>query len=590
MAITSVKFTNYKALNNYSVSFQPVNILVGPNNCGKSTVLSAFRVLEYALRLAKSKKATRVITADGYQANGHKIPENNLPISIENIHTDYSDSGSKIEFRLSNKNRLILYFAEDGGCVLYWNTIGKSVTTPSAFRKEFPINIQVIPVLGPIEQEEIVVADETVRRAAGTPRASRHFRNYWHKNPDGFSSFKELIEKTWPGMSIKPPELTSVLDRRLVMFCSENRRDRELFWAGFGFQIWCQLLTHISRCNDSNLIIIDEPEVYLHPDIQRQLLGILRDVNPDIILATHSTEILGEADPSEILLIDKSKLSAKRLRDVEGVQQALDSLGSVQNLALTQLARTRKILFIEGTNDYKIIRRFAKLAGLSELAAGTDLTPFESGGFSSWERVNALSWGLRNTLGANIKIGAVYDHDYWCDEQIAETQEALANELAFAHIHRRKEIENYLLVPSVLSRALEKSLIERERRSGSSIERNETIEEILDKITEPTKIKAQGQYIGKYCEYNKSSGKDQATLSSEAISRFDEKWKSLDSRLEIVPGKTTLSTLRKYVNDNWSVSLTDVRIIDEFRAAEIPSDLFQLLRELDSYRTSDESE
>ena len=60
----------------------------------------------------------------------------------------------------------------------------------------------------------------------------------------------------------------------------------------------------------------------MHPHVQRQLLGILRDINPDIILATHSTEILGEADPSEILLIDKSKASAKRLHDVEGVQQA----------------------------------------------------------------------------------------------------------------------------------------------------------------------------------------------------------------------------------------------------------------------------
>ena len=386
-------------------------------------------------------------------------------------------------------------------------------------------------------------------------------------------------------MSIGPPELTDVLSGRLVMFCSEKRLDRELFWAGFGFQIWCQLLTHISRCNESNLIVIDEPEVYLHPDVQRQLLGILRDVNPDIIVATHSTEILGEADPSEILLIDKEKASAKRLRDIEGVQQALESLGSIQNLTLTQLARTRKILFVEGANDYKIIRRFAKLSGLSELATGTELTPFESGGFSSWERVHALSWGLRNTLGADISIGAVYDHDYWCNEQIAETQEALRNELVFAHIHRRKEMENYLLVSSVLSRALDKAIADREKRTGNSTERDESVEEMLDRITEEVRASVQGQYIGKYCEYYKSSGKDPATLSSEAITIFDEKWRTLDTRLEIVPGKSVLRNLRAYINDKWSVSLTDIRIIDEFRPAEIPNDLLDLLKTLDRYRT-----
>ncbi|HFD32874.1 MAG TPA: hypothetical protein ENJ28_09245 [Gammaproteobacteria bacterium] len=196
MSITSVKFTNYKALKKYSASLQAVNILVGPNNSGKSTVLSAFRVLEYALRIAKSRKATRVITYEGHSTNGHVVPENNIPISLENVHTDYSDTGSKIEFRLSNKNTLTIYFPEDGGCVLYWNTTGKIVTTPSAFRKQFPVDIQVIPVLGPIEQEELIVTDETVRRSAGTPRASRHFRNYWHKNPDGFSDFKELLRLT----------------------------------------------------------------------------------------------------------------------------------------------------------------------------------------------------------------------------------------------------------------------------------------------------------------------------------------------------------------------------------------------------------
>lgn len=586
MSVTSVKFTNFKALSRYSVSLQSVNILVGPNNCGKSTVLSAFRVLEYALRTARSKTASRVITADGHQTHGHRIQENNIPISLENIHTDYSDAGSTIDFRLANKNILTLFFPQDGGCSLYWSTTGKSVTSPSAFRKEFPINIQVIPVLGPIEQEEVIVTDETVRRAAGTPRASRHFRNYWHKNPEGFTEFRDLIEETWPGMSIKQPEVTSALERRLVMFCSENRLDRELFWAGFGFQIWCQLLTHIARCNDSDLIVIDEPEVYLHPDVQRQLLGILRDVNPDILLATHSTEILGEADPAEILLIDKTKISAKRLRDIEGVQQALDSLGSVQNLTLTQLARTRKILFVEGANDYKIIRRFAKIYGLLELATGTGLTPFESGGFSSWERVHALSWGLKNTLGADISIGAVYDHDYWCNEQIHETEEALREELVFAHIHKRKEIENYLLIPAVVYRAFAKAIEERKKRAGIDIEINESIDVILDNITMQLKADTQGQYVSKYLEYGKGSGKDTGTLSTEAIKRFEERWATFETRMEIVPGKSVLRNLRGYVNNKWSVSLTDVRIIDEFRPAEIPNDLVELLKTIEEYRMS----
>jgi hypothetical protein len=40
-----------------------------------------------------------------------------------------------------------------------------------------------------------------------------------------------MIESTWPGVSIAMPELHAE-DRRLVMFCTERRIDRELFWAG----------------------------------------------------------------------------------------------------------------------------------------------------------------------------------------------------------------------------------------------------------------------------------------------------------------------------------------------------------------------
>jgi energy-coupling factor transporter ATP-binding protein EcfA2 len=363
MSITSVKFRNFKALRDYSISLQRMNVLVGPNNSGKSTILSAFRVLEQALRTARARRAAPVRTHTGNTSMGHLVAESTVPISLENVHSDYTDSDSRIEFRYSNGNTVCLLFPADGGVTMYWNTIGRTPVTPGAFQKAFPDKIQTIPVLGPIEQHEPIVTDETVRRAAGTPRASRHFRNYWRKNPQGFEEFRRLVERTWRGMSIGKPERASVMEDRLTMFVSEDRIDRELYWSGLGFQIWCQLLTHISRCSESDILVVDEPEVYLHPEVQRHLLGILREVNPDILLATHSVEILGEADPSEILLIDKSKSSARRLRDIEGVQQALDNIGSIQNMTLTELAKNRRLVFVEGLRDYRIIRRFARVLG-----------------------------------------------------------------------------------------------------------------------------------------------------------------------------------------------------------------------------------
>ena len=47
-----VDFHRFKAFENFSVVLRHFNILVGPNNAGKSTILAAFRILAAAMRKA----------------------------------------------------------------------------------------------------------------------------------------------------------------------------------------------------------------------------------------------------------------------------------------------------------------------------------------------------------------------------------------------------------------------------------------------------------------------------------------------------------------------------------------------------------
>ncbi|WP_151735193.1 ATP-dependent nuclease [Paenibacillus tengchongensis] len=582
--ITSIEFKNFKALKYYSVKIQRMNILVGPNNSGKSTIISAFRALAIGIRQALSKKASIVSTSDGEQM-GYQISEEALPMSLENVHTDYAEIESSINFRLSNGNRLILYFPLTGGCYLLTVTSGKKVTTPKQFKEEFPISLEIVPVLGPIEQNEQVISEETVRKGLTTHRASRHFRNYWRYYPQGFEEFSKLVSKTWPGMTIEPPRKTDMMSSDLVMFCNEDRIARELYWSGFGFQIWCQLLTHISRSKDASIIVVDEPEVYLHPDVQRQLLGILRDSGPDIIIASHSTEIMGEADASEILLINKKMRSAQRLKDIEDIQKAMDAVGSIQNITLTHLARTGRLLFVEGLSDYKILRRFAKQLGLNELSTGNDLTAFECGGFSYWETIRSFAWGFKETLNSSLHIGAVFDKDFRCDEEINNINLELNKHLVFSHIHERKEIENYLLIPKVLDKAIRKAIREREKRTGNELAQLRSVSQILDDITSSIKIDVQSQYLAKRAEYLRNSRLDQATINKQSMEIFEDKWKNIDTRMMIVPGKEVLKMLKAELQSEYTISLTDFKIIDEFTEHDFPNDLCNLLNRLDQFRS-----
>lgn len=272
------------------------------------------------------------------------------------------------------------------------------------------------------------------------------------------------------------------------------------------------------------------------------------------------------------------------MRDIEGVQAALDAIGSVQNITLTQLARNRRVLFIEGLYDFSILRKLARRVGLIELSMGTGLTPIESGGFSSWERIQILATGIEKTLGGSLLIGAIFDRDYCSSEEIEKINKELNEHLDFAHFHKRKEIENYLLIPEVLARAIKKAILESSKRNGGKIIEAESVYLILEKLTKELRASVQAQYISKRMEFFKRSNKDKATIATETIKMFDSKWENLASRMEIIPGKDVLRELRKELQEKYNITLTDSRIIEEFKKEEIPDDLVGLLEKIDEYR------
>lgn len=581
--IISIQFDQFKAFARYSLSLDRVNILVGPNNSGKSTIIGALRALASGLRIARSQSPQRIDLNDRHRP-GYRIPEDSLPISLENVHTNYDSTDSKVTFSLSNRSKLHLIFPREGGCFLIPEAHSGAITSTASFKKNFPVVVTCVPVLGPVEHREQRREKSTVVAGLATHRASRHFRSFWYYFSEGFDDFANQIRETWPGMEIGRPEVVDALTGELSMFCLEDRMTRELYWVGFGFQVWCQLLTHLARARDSSIVVVDEPEAYLHPDVQRQLLAILRDAGPDVLLATHSTEIMSEADPTEIILVDKRKSSAERLRDVSGVQRALEAVGSIQNITLTTLARNRRVLFVEGDDDFRLLRRFARKLGMTELGSGSGITALESGGFGSWQRITTLAAGIADALGATLAIAAIYDRDYFCDEEISNVTASLNAHLRLAHVHCRKEIENYLLVPIALDRAIARALTEKATRTGTSPPGAPSSLALLREVTDHLKDDVQSQIIARRTNHLRSSGKDIADITREALASFSPRWSDINTRLSLVPGKEVLGSFRERIQTTLGISLTDSRIIDAMRKDDVPIDLQHLLHEIDNFR------
>lgn len=420
----SVRFRNFKAFKSFTVSLGAFDILVGPNNAGKSTVIGAFRILAEGLRRARARNP-EYSNASAIRNYCYPVNLRDLPVSTENVFCDYDDSEPAVaEFTISNGNRLRLIFPESDSCVLVCETRGRPVRSTGDFKREFDVAISFVPVLGPVEHDEELNQPETARRALLTHRASRNFRNIWYHFGEGFELFREAVRQSWPGMEIDRPELTISGKRGILhMFCPEDRIPRELYWAGFGFQVWCQMLTFIAKAERDSLLIIDEPDIYLHSDLQRQLVGILRNRMGDVLIATHSTEILSEADIGEIVVLNKKWKQARRVNQAAQLQTLFSELGSRLNPIITQLAKTRRVLFVEG-GDFSIISAFARKLGYSDVANGGKFAVVPANGFNP-ARVRDYSQGMEQTLGSSISRYVVFDRDYRSQKQVDEFIEAL---------------------------------------------------------------------------------------------------------------------------------------------------------------------
>lgn len=581
--LTAVKFRNFKTLKEFSIRLRPTNILVGPNNAGKSSVLDAFRTLAAAVSYASRRNPAPIQTTIG-TIFGYDIPVAQIPIVLTNIHSDYhADEETSVTFTLSNGNKLQLHFFDNSRCVLSADS-NKPIRNTSSFKTSFPLSIYSFPTLGPLEEEELLLTDEYVKQSQGTRRAHRMFRNIWYRRPDDFPAFRELVEQTWPGMSISKPELNMSYPPRFSMFCKEERVDRELCWAGFGFQIWLQLLTHLVGSNSANILVVDEPEIYLHPDLQHQLFHLLRSSQKQIFLATHSAEIVNEAEHDDIVLISRSKKVGRRITDIDGLQEALFSIGSAQNIHLARLSKGRKILFLEG-DDYRLIRRLAGHFGFKALADDVDVTVIPIGGFTQRQRISDAAWTFEKVLKADISISAVLDRDYRCNEEIDELVSAVEKTISYFHVLKGKEIENYLLCPHAIARAVFDRL--KERDDGKPNITPEYIAAVLEKLANDAKSDVLGQKISNRMRFFASrTGKDPATVAGEAISILDSDWNEAPNRLLAVPGKRILSGLNRYLQDTYQISITHTQIVRNLSTNDTVHDLLDVLKNLNDFAIS----
>jgi predicted ATPase len=579
-----VDFLRFKAFEKFTLHLRNFNILVGPNNAGKSTILAAFRILAAALRKANSRNP-QVIKGPNGPTLGYVIDINSLAVAEENIFYNYiDDEPATVQFKISNGNELLLYFPEVGSCYLIARPKGRAVNGIARFRTEFNCSIGFVPILGPVDHNEPLYGSEAARLALFNYQAARNFRNIWHHFPERFDEFRVALNQTWPGMDIEPPMVDRTHERPLLrMFCPEGRIPREIFWSGFGFQVWCQMLTHLIQSGDRSLFLIDEPDIYLHSDLQRQLLSLLRALGPDILIATHSTEIIADAEPDDIVLINKRRPTAQRVKYPTQLDDVFRTLGSNLNPVLTQLAKTRRAVFVEG-KDFQIISKFARKLGNSvvESRAGFAVIPVD--GFNP-ERARSLKLGIELTLGGSINAALILDRDFRSDGECEALSSDCRKFCSLVEFHRCKEIENFLLVDSAIDRAAAERLSDQGRRMETSASYVPCAKEVLNAYTQSVKdyVTAQCLTSRRRFERLNSPGVSEESITERLLTEMTKIWSTDEEILRVIPGKDALSSVNRHLQTHFGINVTPTGIVDAMKAEEIPPRMKSLIEKIASF-------
>jgi hypothetical protein len=476
------------------------------------------------------------------------------------------DSGVEVTIYIGGPNRLHAVARDSRRHVVISKGEARKIGLPA---------IGILPQISPISPSEKILMPDYVGRSLSSTLASQHFRNELNCLYDeAFGEFKRISEETWPGLAIQ--ELRGHGRRpgtELELMVRNDDFVAEISWMGHGLQMWLQTMWFLARSRQCETVILDEPDVYMHADLQRRLIRFLRGRHPQVIVATHSIEIMAEVDAENILVVDREKRQAQFTTDTPEVQQVVDQIGGVENLQLARLWSSKRCLFVEG-NDISLLKHVQNRLFPNTSEAIDAMPSLQVGGWGGWSYVVGSSMLLRTAVGHAIRSYCIFDSDFHTPTQIATRRREAVEKGVNLHIWSKKELENYFLVPEAIFRSLAERARGREPRITAEVISQKLFEfagelehEVMDALA--------AEYLGE----NRASGPSTANrLARERM----QSWNNFDGRLALVSGKQVLARLSEWTQTNYGVPVSILRVARHMRRTEIDSELIAVLTTIDN--------
>lgn len=485
-----------------------LHVLIGRNNCGKSNVVRALR------KVVTSPSAN--FQLDDYHNRSKKRP---LEIDVvyrpkvESIVSEIGEQEADRAFRI----RLV---ASGGGTLQCYNpgfAVGQRVVEPAMFKRVF----EVPPASSIGDRESAfhkILATETLKRELGhmeivpvfrqiisdpgsvdtndLDRISKNFSgrglptvlHYWKEPKPGDERHLQLFEKVQALFQrltgLKGAELQVYDGQKLNV--KHNNRVMEIEQYGTGIHQIVMLATFASM-PEIKTVAIEEPEIHLHPDLQRLFFDFLKSLDKHVVLTTHSSAMIDAAPETDLihLRLVNGRTVARAVQTTAGVLCALSDVGA----RASDLLQANSVVWVEGPSDRILIAKWMQLVvGARAPVEGVDFEfAFSGGSCASHFTVERddVPEGFIEMMKINQNSFVIIDRDrMYQDDHLKPAAERLqkeAKECAVGfHITSGREIENY--VPgAVVARSYDLNVGDCEFEPG------DRVEDFLQRIGRTTK-------------------------------------------------------------------------------------------------------
>ncbi len=368
--LRKVRIQNFKSLKDVTLELQKVNLLIGPNNSGKSNFLKGLEKLKL---LIFDYSDNYLLNLDAQKEDLFQSKFSNINSIIKNSDFYKKESTTKISFEVTLKNEAdnLNKYAEieiTNGVMFHINTIPNTYITPLSgshwlkhiFWSEendtspedeshsndiyeidsiFNQSLKDLTIYKPdpnsLQKPFPILPNQSLINSDASNIVA-FFDTLRDEYPENFRAIEIDIQKCIPELSglrfenvlIQPEDnLFKIYGdktyKRLGLF---DKVKKITYWAdelSEGTLYFLALLCIIHQPNPPKLLLLEEPEKGIHPrrisEVIDFIFQLVEEKDIQVIMTTHSERVLDEFEdiPESVFVFDKDEEGATQVKNLQ---------------------------------------------------------------------------------------------------------------------------------------------------------------------------------------------------------------------------------------------------------------------------------